>query len=293
VIEVLPHRTTCSIFLALAVSACSGRPEAGEADERESALTIRGSDTMVILAQRWAEAFMERHPDVAVQVSGGGSGTGVAALINGTTDLATVSRPLHASERALILERRRAEAVETAVALDAVAVYVHADNPIEALDLPELHAVFRGRLERWRDVGGSDDRPIVLYGRENNSGTYAYFKERVLDGEDFAAETQTLPGTAAVIHAVALDRNAIGYGGIAYAEGVRAVPIAALSGGPPYEPAIENAENGLYPLARYLHLCSAGAPEGVARELVDFALSPEGQALVEGVGYYPLPAVAP
>jgi phosphate transport system substrate-binding protein len=275
---------------ALGLAACSGRYAKGEeeGDGRATTLTIRGSDTMVILAQRWAEAFMEAHPDVAVQVSGGGSGTGIAALLNGTTDLATASRPLRDREREQLHARSGADALEIPVALDAVAVYVHEDNPIPELDVGELEAIFRGRVRGFREVGG-DDRPIVLYGRENNSGTYAFFKERVLDDLDFAAETQSLPGTAAVIHAVSLDPNAIGYGGIAYGRGVRAVPLAASASETAHDPSLDNATSGAYPLSRYLLFCSAGTPSGRARDFVAFALSPEGQALVDGAGFYPLP----
>ncbi|HJL20193.1 MAG TPA: phosphate ABC transporter substrate-binding protein, partial [Sandaracinaceae bacterium LLY-WYZ-13_1] len=178
-----------------ALAACSG--SFGDARQR---LSIRGSDTMVILAQRWAEAYMATHPETTVQVTGGGSGTGLAALINGTTDIANASRPIHDRERRYLRRNRGAEAHETPVALDAVAVYVHGDNPIESLTIEQLAGVFRGQIEDWSELG-EEPGPIVLYSRENNSGTYAYFKEHVLDGLDFDASAQTLPGTAAVINA--------------------------------------------------------------------------------------------
>jgi len=242
---------------------------------------------MVILAQNWAEAFMRANPGKVVQVSGGGSGTGVAALINGTADLANASRPIKDKERDQLERHRGAEAKEFRVALDALAVYVPAANKIESLTIPQLKKIFRGQTTNWKDVGG-EDRAIVIYSRENNSGTYAYFKEHVLDDEDFAVTAQTLPGTAAVIHAVSKDIAGIGYGGIAYAEGVRTVKVAPVRG-EPVEPTMENATSGTYPLSRFLNIYSAGEPSGIAREYLDFALSPEGQGVVEGVGYYPLP----
>jgi phosphate transport system substrate-binding protein len=290
------------IFLLVAtlvtLSACTSRkpaeggsdaPSATEA-HGSSTLTIKGSDTMVILAQKWAQAFMDANAGKVVQVSGGGSGTGVAALINGTADLANASRSIKDKEQKQLLKRRGVEAVEFRVALDSLAVYVPAANQIETLTIPQLKKIIRGQTTHWKEVGGQD-MPIVIYSRENNSGTYAYFKEHVLDNEDFAATAQTLPGTAAVINAVSKDKGGIGYGGIAYAEGVRTVKVAA-EGAEPVEPTMENATSGKYPLSRFLHIYSAGDPVGVAKEYIDFVLSDAGQKVVEGVGYYPLPKAA-
>jgi phosphate transport system substrate-binding protein len=283
-----------SAVLALALVACSGRhggEEQGSGTRSGGgggSLTIKGSDTMVIMAQRWAEAFMAKNPGTRVQVSGGGSGTGIAALINGTADVATSSRAIKDREREQVREGRDgAQAHETRVALDALAIYVHRDNPIASLTIPQLRQIYRNEVTNWNQVGGPH-RPIVLYSRENNSGTYAYFKEHVLDDADFAPTTQTLPGTAAVINAVSRDSNAIGYGGIAFGEGVRVVPVAGEDG-TPVEPNLANATSGRYPISRFLHLYTAGEPQGTARQFIDFTLSPEGQRLVENVGYYPLP----
>jgi len=288
-----------SILLSLVVVACSGRHERGEEPGGEGSsettegqgqgatLTIKGSDTMVILAQRWAEAFMAANPGTTLQVSGGGSGTGIAALINGTVDLADASRPMKDREKTQIQERRHGEAHEIPVALDALAVYVHDDNPVTTLTIPQLKQIFRGEVTNWNQVGGSD-AAIVLYGRENNSGTYAYFKEHVLEDLDFAAETQSLPGTAAVINAVSHDAGGVGYGGIAYAHGVHTVSVA-VEGGQPVEPNMQNAVDRSYPLSRFLYVYSVGEPTGLAQRYVEFMLSSAGQALVENVGYYPLP----
>ncbi|MFZ1865274.1 MAG: phosphate ABC transporter substrate-binding protein [Polyangiales bacterium] len=293
------HNRWFFLFLvaALAVSACSSRKrsEEGGADESaqakaNSTLTIKGSDTMVILAQKWAQTFMKANPGKVLQVSGGGSGTGIAALINGTADLANASRPMKEREEKQLFDRRGVKAERFPVALDALAVYVPVSNDIETLTIPQLKKIFRGQTTNWKDVGG-EDRPIVIYSRENNSGTYAYFKEHVLDNEDFAPTAQTLPGTAAVINAVTKDPGGIGYGGIAYAEGVRTVNVASAEG-QGVEPTMQNATTGKYPLSRFLNIYSAGKPSGLARDYLDFVLSAKGQEVVEGVGYYPLPKEA-
>lgn len=290
-------RILCLIgFLAsvsLALSACGNRYDeitGGEGAKQSGGrqtLTIKGSDTMVILAQRWAEGFMAANANSTIQVSGGGSGTGIAALINGTTDLANSSRKIKEREIETVRKNRSAEVVETPVAIDTIAVYVSEKNPVKKLNIETIKQIYRGRIKNWSEVGGPD-LPIVLYSRENNSGTYAYFKEQVLDDEDFAAEAQTLPGTAAVINAVARDEKGIGYGGIAFGEGVRALEIAGEDG-IHYAPTLENAIGGIYPLARFLYIYSAGEPTGIARQFLDFALSEIGQSVVDGVGYYPLP----
>lgn len=244
---------------------------------------------MVILAQRWAEAYMRERPGTVVQVSGGGSGTGLAALLNGTTDIANASRAIEPAEQASLRERRGVEAHETPVALDAVAIYVHTGNPVRALSLAELAAIFRGRIRTWDEVGGPA-RPIVLYSRENNSGTYVYFKEHVLGGADFAVHAQTLPGTAAVINAVTHDPNGIGYGGIGYGGAVRALAIRTDAG--PVAPTLETAVGGRYPLARLLFMYTAGPPSGLPAEFLAWARSPRGQELVRAAGFFPLPARA-
>ncbi|WP_346017070.1 phosphate ABC transporter substrate-binding protein [Pseudenhygromyxa sp. WMMC2535] len=276
-----PRLLTCTALLFAAL-ACSDAAE----QAAEHTLTIRGSDTMVILAQRWAEAYMDEHPEIAVQVSGGGSGTGITALIAGTTDLANASREIADSEAELLARERGVPVFETTAAIDAVAIYVHRDNPIASVSLAELEDVFRGRVEDWSALGVEDLGAITLYSRENNSGTYAYFKDRVLAGYDFASEAQTLPGTAAVINAVSKDPRAIGYGGIGYAAGVRVVPLRLDSG---EIAAASGAQLRAYPLARPLLIYTAGEPEGEAARFIEFVRGPPGQALVRELGFFPLP----
>lgn len=266
--------------VALASLACSGTRS-----ERPR-ISLRGSDTMVILAQRWAERYAADHPGASVQVAGGGSAVGVAALINGTADIVAMSRPVSEREVRDLRRERSVDPHEVRVALDAVSVYVHPDNPVESLSLDQLAEIYTGEARSWAAFGGPD-APIVLYSRENSSGTYAYFKERVLGGRDFAQRTQTLPGTAAVVNAVTRDPNGVGYGGIAYAEGVRTVPL--MHAGAAAAPTLAVTSAGRYPLARYLYLVTAGEPEGLSSELIDWVRSDEGQRLVTEVGYFPLP----
>lgn len=282
-----------SLALLLAV-ACGGdrreTPAGAGAPSGSSnkAITIKGSDTMVILGQRFAEEYMKNNPGVVIQVNGGGSGTGIAALINGTVDLAQSSRPMKDGEKADVEKKRNAQLNETPVALDALAVFVNESNKVHALTLDQLAQIYTGKITNWTQVGGADAQ-IVLYGRENSSGTYEYFKEHVLAKADFAPRTQTLQGTAAVINAVSRDVNGIGYGGIAYAQGVRPIGVKKDAGSPAVEPTEANVANGTYPVARYLYFYWISTASPQLQQFVQWATSPDGQKMVENVGYFPLP----
>jgi phosphate transport system substrate-binding protein len=249
-------------------------------------VTVKGSDTMVILAQRWAEDYMKKNPSKKVQVTGGGSGTGIAALVNGTTDIADASRPIKETEAKQVQEKFNTAPVETAVARDGVAIYVNDQNPIAQLTIEQVKGIYLGDVRNWKEVGGKD-APIVLYSRENSSGTYVFVKEHVLGNEDFAPEAQTLPGTAAVVNAVAKEKNGVGYGGAAYAKGVKEVKIVGKDG-QAYSPNAENVKSGKYALSRPLFMYTRGKPSGEAKEFIDFCLSAGGQAIVTQVGYYPI-----
>lgn len=268
------------ILLALAV-ALGAAPALASA-----AVTVKGSDTLVILAQRWAETYMKKNPGQKVQVTGGGSGIGIAALINGTTEIANASRPMKDAEKQKVRDRFNTLPTETTVAKDGLTVYVNEANPVQQLTLAQLKGIFTGDIENWKQVGGPD-APIALYSRENSSGTYVFFKDNVLGGADYAASAQTLPGTAAVVNAVAKERNGIGYGGAAYAKGVREVRIVGKDG-KAYAPTAENVAAGRYPLSRGLFMYTRGKPQGEAKQFIDFCLSPEGQKLVSQVGYFPV-----
>jgi phosphate transport system substrate-binding protein len=252
----------------------------------QAAVTVKGSDTMVILAQRWAETYMKRNAGKKVQVTGGGSGTGIAALVNGTTDIANSSRPIKRDEAAKVRDRHGVLPAETAVAKDGVALYVNEANGVSQLTVEQLRAIYQGDVTSWKQVGGAD-APIVLYSRENSSGTYVFFKDNVLKGEDFAASAQTLPGTAAVVNAVSREKNGIGYGGAAYAKGVKELKVTGQDG-QGYLPSAENVRSGKYPLSRPLFVYTRGQATGEAKDFIDFCLSGEGQSIVTTVGYFPV-----
>lgn len=286
----LPLAAAFAAGVSLLVSGCA-TPPAGQGEggpgAGSSRLTIKGSDTMVILGQRWAEVYMDQNQGSTIQVTGGGSGTGFAALINGTTDVAMASRPIKDKERENVREKFDADVQEFVVAKDGVTVYVHSGNPLEAISVAELKDVYTGKITNWKDLGGPD-KPITLYSRENNSGTYVFFKEHVLDDEDYAASAQNMPGTASVVNSVSKDAGGIGYGGIAYSEGVKALRVSAEKGGEAFEGTQDNILSGDYPLSRDLYLYSIGEPKGLGKAFIDWTLSDEGQQIVEEVEYIPV-----
>jgi phosphate transport system substrate-binding protein len=256
---------------------------------RQKPVTVKGSDTMVILGQRFAEVYMKHHSGTVIQVTGGGSGTGIAALVNGSTDIAQSSRPMKPSEAEQVRNKFNVEVIETPVALDGLAVYVHESNPVNELTLGQLKAIFTGRITNWKALGGPD-APIVLYSRENNSGTYVYFKEHVLENEDYAPTAQTLAGTAAVVNAVAKDRNSIGYGGIAYATGIKALKVKKDEKSPGVAPTLEAVVSQEYPISRYLYFYTVGKPTNpAAQDFIRWVVSAAGQDVVKEVEYFPLP----
>ena len=230
---------------------------------------------------------MKDHPNATIQVTGGGSGTGIAALVNGTTQICQSSRPMKDEEKASVKQQRKADVSEIPVAVDALAVYLNKQNRVDHMTMEQVRRIFQGEITNWKDVGGSNGN-IVLYGRENNSGTYVFFKEHVLANGDFAEKYQPLGGTAAVINAVVKDVNGIGYGGIGYATDLKAISIAKDAASEPVAPTMENALSNKYPLSRFLYWYTAGAPAGTIKDLVDWVLGPQGQNTVKDVGFYPL-----
>lgn len=250
-------------------------------------ITVKGSDTMVLLAQRWAELYMAKHPNMTIQVTGGGSGTGISALINGTTDICNASRPMKPSEKQKLKQRFNSLGVEIRAAKDGLSVYVNEANPIKEMSLEQVRRIYLGEITNWKQVGGDDGR-IILYSRENNSGTYVYFKDNILQGKDYAPNTQSLPGTAAVVNAVSKDKNGIGYGGAAYGRGIREVALKADENSKAYEPSAENVKSGAYPVTRFLYMYVRTRPTGALKAYIDWILSDEGQSVVESVGYFPL-----
>lgn len=251
-----------------------------------SSITIKGSDTLVRLGQRWAEEYMKENPGVVIQVSGGGSGTGIAALLNGATDICEASRDMKEKEYKLAADKGITP-YRVSVALDGIAVFLNEKCPVDTLSFAQLKSIYTGTITNWKDVGGPDAR-IIVYGRENNSGTYAFFKEHVLDDEDFSDYTQTLPGTAAVVNAVSKDVNGIGYGGIAWATGVKFAAVRKGDKDTAILPDMTTVSNGAYPISRDLYWFFNGKPDGELKKLVNWALSEQGQKVAETMDYIPL-----
>lgn len=249
-------------------------------------ITVKGSDTLVILSQKWAEVYMQKHPGTTIQVTGGGSGVGIAALINGSTDIANASRPMKSSEIGKLRERYNTLGVEIPCAKDGITVYLNTSNKVSELTLKQIGLIFSGKITNWKEVGGVD-APIKLYGRESSSGTFGFFKDNVVK-TDYAPSCQTLPGTAAIVNAVKKDKYSVGYGGAAYAEGVKDCKVKKDDKSPAYAPTAETIKNKTYPISRYLYMYLKSKPTGETKAFIDWILSPEGQKVVVQIGYFPV-----
>jgi len=249
-------------------------------------ITVKGSDTMVILAQKWAEVYMKTTTNANIQVTGGGSGVGISALINGATDIANASRKMKRTEMDKLKQRYNTLGVEIACAKDGITVYLNPANKIKELSVKQLGDIFRGTITNWKELGGADEN-IKLYGRENSSGTYVFFQENVVKG-DYATSCQTLPGTAAVVNAVKKDAYGIGYGGAAYAEGIVICKVKKDDNSPAYAATAETIKTGEYPISRYLYMYLRNRPTGEMKKFIDWILSTEGQKLVVDMGYFPV-----
>ena len=272
----------------------------GGDDSSRSGRTViqnKGSDTLVNVAQAWAENYRTVDPSVAVAVSGGGSGTGISAMINGTVDIANSSRAMRESE----LEEARVrgiEPVEHVVGFDALAVFLHPDNPIDAISAGQLSQIYAegGAYETWSQLGvsvpgcGSDE--IVRVSRQNNSGTYAYFQEAVLASAEFKLGSRDMNGSSEVVDLVANTPCAIGYSGLAYAtEEVEMPCVSSTEGGDCVSPSVESAVDGTYPIARPLLMYTAGEPSGMIKEYMDWIFTEEAQCIILDKGYAPAGSV--
>lgn len=265
-----------------------------------------GSDTLTNLMTLWAEGFRKQYPNVKIQVEGKGSSTAPPALIEGMAQLGPMSRTMKAKEMDKFEAKFGYKPTVLPVAVDALAVYVNKDNPIACLSMEEVDAIFsktrrRGHdreISRWGQVGLNGtwtSRRVSLYGRNSASGTYGYFKKTVLKNGDYRDQVKEQPGSASVVQGVTEDRNGIGYSGIGYrTSGVRPVPLSANKGEPCYEPTLEHAASGKYPLARFLYVYVNKAPgkplSPIVREFIRYVYSREGQSVVVKDGYFPLPA---
>jgi phosphate transport system substrate-binding protein len=254
---------------------------------RAGTVTVKGSDTMVVLGQRWAEEYMKKNPKTVIQVTGGGSGTGISALINGTTDICEASRAMKDVEKKQVADKSGAPPVELPVAKDGLSVYVHESNPLTELTMAQLKAIFTGKVTSWKEVGGPDSK-IIPYSRENSSGTYVFFKEHVLENADYTPRAQNMPGTAAVVNAVAKEKFSIGYGGAAYAKGIKVLKIKKEATSAGIAPSDKTIQDGSYPLSRPLFFYTRTKPSADIKAFTDWVLSKEGQAIVTKVGYFPI-----
>lgn len=286
------HCTSHALALLLAgfVFAPTACSPGGSAARQESTLTIKGSDTMVHLVTTWAEAYMIAHPEASLSVTGGGSGTGVAALMNGATDICMTSRDLNPEETALA-GTKGLQLQQTAPAMDGIAVIVNPQNPVAALSLAQLQALYTGAATRWSAVGGPDE-PVLLVSRESSSGTYVFFQEHVLAKKDYATSTRLLPASSGIIEAVAADRWAIGYAGLGYAleagDRVKILGVQKDDTAPAILPTEATVLDATYPIARPLLLISPEGGNALADAFLAFCTGPEGQAIVREEGYVPV-----
>jgi len=273
-------------------------PAAPAASTEESgSIKITGSDTMVNLASAWQEAYGGKNPDVAIQVSGGGSGVGIAALCSGTIDIATASRPMKEKEFELAKTNTGKTPVEFKVGLDALAIYVSKDNPIESISIPELAGIYGvdGKIEKWMELGVENTAcptgEIIRVSRQNSSGTYQYFKEAVLGEKgDYKQGAISQSGSSDVVALIAKTPCAIGYSGMGYrTPDVKLVPVSKEKGQPGVAPSTETALDGTYPISRPLFIYTLGEPTGTLKSFIDWVLSADGQKIVEEVGYVPNP----
>lgn len=278
------------LVLLFLVLGC-GRPD-GESSR--TVIQNKGSDTLVNVAQAWAEAYQGIEPDVAIAVTGGGSGTGFAALINGTVDIANASRGIKDSEREQIAAKG-GEAKEFVVGFDALAVYVHADNPIDEISLATLKDIYgeNGTSEDWTALGvtiaGCSNSEIVRVSRQNNSGTYAFFRQAVLGDGDYKLGSRDLHGSKDVVDLVQHTPCAIGYSGLAYATDEVKMPcLLSEDGSQCVAPSVESALSGDYPIARPLLMYTIDEPTGAAKDYLDWIMSDAGQCIIKDKGYAPI-----
>jgi phosphate transport system substrate-binding protein len=287
------HRFVAVLLLAFLIVGCGGPAEGTTSAQAAQTIENKGSDTLLQVAQLWAETYMKQHPEVRISVNGGGSGTGIAALINGTVDIANASREMKPEE----IERAKGRGinpVEHVVARDAIAVVVNPENPVNQLTFQQVADIFTGKITNWKEIGGAD-RPIVLLSRESNSGTYVFFLENVVQvgaGDEnalFSPDTLLLLSSEVISREIEQNPNTIGYDGLGYVTPrQKAIAVAEAPGKPFVEPSIETVNQGLYPIARPLYMYTNGEPTGAIKEYLNWILSGEGQALVRQVGFVPL-----
>ncbi len=257
---------------------------------RADMIQIKGSDTLINLVQRLSEVYMYQNPGKVIAITGGGSGTGIAALINGKCDIANASRLMKAKE----VDQANSAGVNpqrVVIAMDGLSVIVNSNNSVSQLTIDQLGKIFRGEVTNWSEIGGND-MPITLYGRQSNSGTFVFFREQVVKG-DYSQKMNRMNGNAQIVEAVKQDASGIGYVGVGYvkeATGISVLKVAARAGAPYASPLnSDEVKSGVYPIARPLNQYVNGMPSGAVRDFIAFELSSEGQKIVEEEGFFPLP----
>ena len=282
------------LLIPIFIASCGPTSSEGAASDSSGAyIENKGSDTIVNLALAWAEKYQDEHPEVRISVTGGGSGTGIASLINGTVDIANASRQIK-NEEVDQAKANGVDPVEHVIARDAIAVIVNPENPISKLTLKQISDIYSGKVNNWKEIGG-EDRPIVRLSRETNSGTHVYFLETVLrlgNSEDktlFSMDTLLLPSSEGIVAELRQNPNAIGYDGLGYVpEDLKMIAIAEKEGGAYVLPSIQTVNDKSYPIARDLYMYTNGEPQGIVKEYLDWIMSPEAQEIVAELGFVPV-----
>ncbi len=281
-----------TLFALLALTSCGPDSSATASDSSAAYIQNKGSDTIVNLALAWAEKYQAEHPDVRISVTGGGSGTGIAALLNKTVDIANASRKIK-QEEINQAKSNGVDPVEHIIARDAIAVIVNPENPVKQLTLKQISDIYSGKISNWSQVGG-EDRPIVRLSRETNSGTHVYFLETVLrlgksdDKTLFSMDTLLLPSSEGIVAEVRQNPNAIGYDGLGYVpKDLKMIAIAKEDGGAFVLPSISTVNDKSYAIARDLYMYTNGEPTGVVKQYLDWILSDEAQQIVANLGFVP------
>ena len=276
-------KSSVAVIAALALSA-------GVAMANGDVVEVKGSDTLINVVQKLAETYMKGRPDARISVTGGGSGTGIAALINGKCDIANASRGIKAKE----VEDANARGVDpkrVVVAIDGLSIITNSQNPVNKLTVDEIGKIYRGDVKNWKELGGSDT-PINLYGRQSNSGTYDFMKEVVMKGE-YSVNLKSMNGNAQIVEAVKQDVGGIGYVGVGYVKDAAGITVLKVAANPslgyfsPLDPA--DVKNGNYPITRPLNQYLNGEPKGAVRDFIIFELSREGQEIIESEGFFAIP----
>jgi len=281
-----------SMIVAVSFLVACGSPKKdknkGEDNNVESInILVKGSDTVLPLAQKLAEEYMKKNKSVSITIVGGGSGVGIAALLDGTTDIAMASRSLKQDEK-LKLNQNKKEIVEFNLANDALSVVVNKENPVRQLTREQLEGIFTGKITNWKEVGGKDLK-IIFYSRETSSGTYEFFREHVLDKKNFGNQALLMPATGAIVQSVSQTKGSIGYIGLAYESNEVATIDVSYDGGKTFvTPSVAAAQDKTYPISRPLFFYFDKQTEPKLKAFLDYTISTEGQAIVQEIGYVPL-----